>query len=327
MPVGYGFPTGVTNLTDSPLTGTTAQFNTALSDNNFTTLAGTETLTNKTINGASNTITGITEAALNASIVSQSKLKSTTGSVSTASTTEVNFVLPGGEYGFYPGLRMDTQAGAQTARIMASQTGLLTTSYQAIIALSTSLNTVLAQQRYIQASPPYDLGDGQIEQFVFVLVNAAGRVISTYAAPEAPWHNNGPTDIRADRYSADGRGYRWIKQFFVEHGSVKAALAKGLSRDRIADLIQNSPLVEVEITQAIKNADMNLIPHPFGTVPPGHTVVLLDPVSPLMGKLACLGEGGESICELLHSGDLVVTNTEVIRIRPRGVLTTACRFR
>lgn len=37
------------NLTSNTLTGTTAQFNTALSDGDFVTLAGTETLTNKTL--------------------------------------------------------------------------------------------------------------------------------------------------------------------------------------------------------------------------------------------------------------------------------------
>src|SRR6056300_649754 len=45
------------NLSDNTLTGTTAQFNSALSDGSFATLAGTETLTGKTINTASNTIT------------------------------------------------------------------------------------------------------------------------------------------------------------------------------------------------------------------------------------------------------------------------------
>lgn len=45
------------DLTNVTLTGTTAQFNTALSDNDFATLAGTETLTNKTVNSASNTLT------------------------------------------------------------------------------------------------------------------------------------------------------------------------------------------------------------------------------------------------------------------------------
>jgi hypothetical protein len=37
------------NLTNNTLTGTTAEFNTALSDGSFTTLAGSETLTNKTL--------------------------------------------------------------------------------------------------------------------------------------------------------------------------------------------------------------------------------------------------------------------------------------
>ena len=45
------------DLTNVTLTGTTAQFNTALSDDNFATLTGTETLTNKTVNSASNTLT------------------------------------------------------------------------------------------------------------------------------------------------------------------------------------------------------------------------------------------------------------------------------
>ena len=39
------------NLTSNTLSGTTAQFNTALSDGNFATLAGSETLSNKTFNG------------------------------------------------------------------------------------------------------------------------------------------------------------------------------------------------------------------------------------------------------------------------------------
>lgn len=46
------------NLTSNTLTGTTGQFNSALSDGSFVTLAGTETLTNKTL--TSPTITGPT---------------------------------------------------------------------------------------------------------------------------------------------------------------------------------------------------------------------------------------------------------------------------
>jgi hypothetical protein len=47
-------------LGSNTVSGTTAQFNTALTDNDFATLAGTETLTNKTVNLSSNTLTGTT---------------------------------------------------------------------------------------------------------------------------------------------------------------------------------------------------------------------------------------------------------------------------
>lgn len=44
-------------LGSNTITGTTAQFNTALTDNNFATQAGSEVLTNKTIDSANNTLT------------------------------------------------------------------------------------------------------------------------------------------------------------------------------------------------------------------------------------------------------------------------------
>ena len=52
------------NLADNTLTGTGAQFNTALSDGDFATLTNVVVLTNKTISGASNTLTNIGGASI-----------------------------------------------------------------------------------------------------------------------------------------------------------------------------------------------------------------------------------------------------------------------
>jgi hypothetical protein len=61
-------------LGSNTVSGTTAQFNTALTDNDFATLAGSETLTNKSIAGSANTLTAIPTAALDNDAVTNAKL-------------------------------------------------------------------------------------------------------------------------------------------------------------------------------------------------------------------------------------------------------------
>jgi hypothetical protein len=52
------------SLSTNTITGTLAQFNTAVSDADLVSLAGSETLTNKTISGSSNTLTNIVNSSL-----------------------------------------------------------------------------------------------------------------------------------------------------------------------------------------------------------------------------------------------------------------------
>ena len=81
--VGLAATQTLTNKTialgSNTISGTTAQFNSALTDGSFATLAGTETLTNKTISGADNTLSNIANSSL-----SNSSITVSDGSNSTA---------------------------------------------------------------------------------------------------------------------------------------------------------------------------------------------------------------------------------------------------
>lgn len=57
------------DLTDNTISGTTAEFNTALSDNDFATLDGSETLTNKSIDADNNTISNLETDNLKAGVL------------------------------------------------------------------------------------------------------------------------------------------------------------------------------------------------------------------------------------------------------------------
>ena len=229
--------------------------------------------------------------------VHQGDLNTSLGSVSTTSTASVVLTLPGGTYGFYPQTK-SSSVGSSAHEVTIVGDGstsiILGTTFVTYIGLrSASTGTTLsAQQRYINASPPFDLGDGALAGFIFAVVNKAGEIISTYIADVPPWAYNGPTRITPD-YIDPRKGTKFRR------------VAKKRTLDEI---IGGAPFeYELqEITQAIKNADMSLIPHPFGDCGEGETIVLLNPRD---DKLAAIMEhhangGADEIIEALHSGKI-----------------------
>lgn len=190
-------------------------------------------------------------------------------------------------------------------------------------------DTYWARSNYIQASPPYDLGDGEIQLFVFVEVDPAGTMVRVDVAEDPPWASNGPTNIRPD-VIRNGKKYVIVPQLLTEFTDIAAAKRAGLTREQIVDRLATDKKVEREITQAIKQRDMPLIPAPFKKMRAENSLVVLDPVSPLMERLAALNavaEFGETVGDLIRDGDLRFGNTALSRSAPPGVTPVSVAFR
>lgn len=258
--------------------------------------------------------------------VGQAQLKTTSGSVSTSSTGTF-LGMPGGEYAFALQL-WHSGGGAQVANWYADGTSRVMTTTGATPARQIYLGTpgspnANARERYVQASPPYDLGNGPVPLFMFAAVAAGGAIVHAYVAPDPPWANNGPTDIRADYY-AGGKGYRWGRR-----APPPRAWLDGTGAQREAYLAAlSAPPELIEITQALKQADMPLLPHPFLNADPvDGGIVLLDPVSPLCGQLLGLHEQGELVIDLLTQGYLRIDNEPLDASAPPGVTAARVKWR
>lgn len=113
-------------------------------------------------------------------------LKTATGEVShTGDSTQTSKTLPGGEYGFFPQVKVSTNSNYGAAIITAGQ-AFSSTSYLTTIMLYTGsgANTIYCQQRYVTAS-------GQ-DHWIFLLLDKNTKeLISAYQAPDHPAYGNG----------------------------------------------------------------------------------------------------------------------------------------
>ena len=122
--------------------------------------------------------------------VDTTALKTTTGAVSSTSEVGENDTLPGGEYGFYPQIKMsDTTSGQWQSTIVGNKYNQMSfagwTTYATKITLS-SLNgkTMYAQQRYITASGT--------DQWIFLKLDKITKeILSGWQAPDHPSYGNG----------------------------------------------------------------------------------------------------------------------------------------
>jgi hypothetical protein len=183
----------------------------------------------------------------------------------------------------------------------------------------------------VTASPPYDLGDGEIPLFVFLRINkVTKKVISTYIADTPPWAYNGPTKIRPDVWTTDNDGKINTKALSVnnyylavENYNLKKALKVAIPKNEDIRLFSTDKKLQLRSEKILapidherKNRDMALIPHPF-VEDAEHEIVLVDPCE-TMGLCEDM-EDGEDISKLIMDGYIEINNTELTRAMPNCV--------
>jgi hypothetical protein len=167
-----------------------------------------------------------------------------------------------------------------------------------------------AQQRYVTSSPPFDLGEGEAAGFLFLLLDKQGNVKGHYLADVPPWGYNGPTDIRATaKCKLTGKKYNRVAK-----------------KRTLAEIIEGVPTeYELrEITNEVKNADMQILPTPFSGIGKNETIVCVDPMD---FKIRNLVEhqndgGGSEIVDAIMAGKIHTSDDALKRKGPKGVKIT-----
>jgi len=244
--------------------------------------------------------------------VNQSKLDTpAAATVSVTSTAvpsgfEVDIaVIGGGSHGFYPQSALSAftdNGGYGCAIINGVQVGDSTNAKATYVGTmlgspTASLTSITVDftQEYIASSPPFNIGDGDIANFTYVLMTEDHGVKGVYSAGVPPWAYNGPTSLKPTRTEeVDGV----IKKYTKIPKSTPTPPWEGGD----PELYRLGPSYEeIEIDHSVKNKDMPLLPHPF--VPKnGDYVIMLEPCCSFMDSFADIHERRENVSDIIRAG-------------------------
>ena len=261
--------------------------------------------------------------------IHQAELSTTEGQVGgTISAGTTNYQPPGGEYAFAHHHWTDDYINS-TMRFRGPIGNSLWQRVVEHINGGSGSIAMFTKHRYIDASRPYDLGDGEIRQFIFAMIdNSDPSIKSLYVAQDAPWHYNGPTDIRPTRKARDGRLYQNRKDMRDFSVTLRGASSDPILLQQYKNAFTEAQEYEIEITQEVKNADMNLIPHPFiGNDLSNKTVVLIDPVSDLVSDIDEMKAHNDFNAIDVILKYVKIENVPLTRSGPPGVAVVNARWK
>lgn len=280
----------------------------------------------------------IGQAEMQNGAVGQNELKTDTGNqfFQLTGTGPIAFraFLPAGQYGYYPETWFENSTGNSgtlvLSMIAAVATNLIHTEYRARIGIlrfnggsgGTNLQTDCnIRQRFSIASPPFNIGDGDIDNFTFVKINSSGKVVAAWSASVPPWAYNGPTDIKPDLVlKSYGGALKKFKRVIVERpvppweGGCEKRYVAGPGKKL------------KEIDHEMKNKDMTLIPHPWELdALDKDSIVLLDPCG-MADHFNMINNNEESVSRLINQGNIVIKD-EVAGNAPPGVKIVKCAWK
>lgn len=190
--------------------------------------------------------------------------------------------------------------------------------------------TFYIDERYFQSSPPYDLGDGPVRKFVYVRVAPDGSITGTFVGDDPIWANHSPINIKQQFFSetqADGV-------------SMAAAMRDAAIRERVLRGQAEIRQVQKPITAAMRQAVMTKWAAPWPSTMPRlvdgqvveeqQTIVLLDPVSDFVGRLAEISQaaGAKEIVTMIEDGYINIGNTpKAGRSAIPGAMQVDCSFK
>ena len=167
--------------------------------------------------------------------------------------------------------------------------------------------------------------------FVYALIdNVTGEIVATSVSPDPTWAYNGKTNIVPSRYAKDGRIFRERKDMSAVPFTMDEAKLDPVKLQEYMTAFNSADVIEEEITQTLKNADMNEFSHPWiGNDLTGKTVALLDPMSSVMQDFLEMREHDncEGACELINKGYFKIGNTHLKRSGPSGILIPSVKWK
>lgn len=275
-------------------------------------------------------LSGITGSQIAASTVAAGNLKTNTQEVSISRTSPgvaTNTVVSTStDYNFSPTVKVNSAGNINLIKAYAGEASGFPSSFTGYLTVYIDNGTsgvekiVTAQARYVDSSPPHKINGVDYDDFVFLLLGKHGEVKGTCIDKNPPWFFNGPTNCRYTKI-VNGRKYRTEREISNDVKALKITDIKSYLKE-----IRNAKLVDVEITEEIKNADMNIIPHPF--VNPDGKVIIVEPSQSGVYYDLCLARcHGETVPEII-ANYCKVDNTEIPTSgKPPGVAMHRIKWR